>query len=143
MTNRRQGIHNVSPPEAGNTYHGKAGISGMKKWLEYETASGHIVCAITVDGEDAPGVQSGHAVIEAPDDWNGDTDGWLVRDGVLMRVVPPKPEHEETAPHWAVKLEYEWRVKQIMSEFTLAMLRDDAEEIAKLKAEYRRLEARI
>jgi len=115
----------------------------LKKWLEYETDTGRIVCVLTVElSEEAPEVQNGHSVIAVPEDWDGDTGGWIVRGGALVQIVRIKVPVEEQAPRetW---LPFGGRVGQIMSEFILAQLRDDAEEIEALKAEFRRLEARV
>ena len=114
----------------------------MKKWLEYETDTGRIVCVLTVEGSDeAPEVQSGHAVIEVPEEWDGDTGGWVIRDGELERVKLPDAERHDA--ELARREACGGRVGQIMTEFILALLRDDADETASLKAEFRRLEARL
>ena len=102
-------------------------------WLEFETDSGRIVCEVKSGG--TPTVMEGHDVIPAPEDWDGDILGWTVVDGALARARTTKPERVE---HDRVE-----RIKDLMNEFIVALLDEDAEAVTALKAEFRRLKAAI
>ena len=115
----------------------------MKKdWLEYETDTGYIVCLLSAEGEDAPEVQSGHAVIPAPEDWDGDLNGWIVQDGALARD-PDSPEERRARERERRERAEDTRrrVQQVTREFVLALLEGDEERVAELRAEFKRLKA--
>lgn len=115
----------------------------MKKdWLEYETDTGNIVCLLSAEGENAPEVQSGHAVIAAPEEWDGDLSGWVVRDEELARDrTTPEARRERERLRRELAEEVRNRVAQVFKEFIVALLEDDADKQAELKAQYKRLKA--
>ena len=115
----------------------------MAKWLEYEVDTGRILCLLTLadDGSgEEPRLQPGNALIAAPEDWDGDAEGWTVQDGELERTRMTPAERRELERQRRERAANAWkRVIQIKDELILALLEDDGERIAGLKAEYKRL----
>jgi len=116
-----------------------------KEWIEYETSTGNIVCILSAEGEDAPNVQSGHAVMDVPEGWDGDIDGWrVIENGTLVRTRLTIQERMERERERRERAENAYkRVIQIKSDFILALLDDDTEAQAAYKAEYKRLKVRL
>ena len=116
----------------------------MKQWLEYEISTGQIVCLLTAEDGETPYTQNANALIEPPEEWDGDIDGWRVADGTLVRTrltVQERLERERERRERAENAHK--RIIQIKSDFVLALLDDDADAQAAYKAEYRRLKARL
>ena len=110
----------------------------MAKYIEYATASGHIISEITADTE--PEVAEGVSLLELDSDAEIEISRYVVKDGKLKKVYETNTEKSEQE---RIKREYSesarLRVKSIINELSLAMLEDDEEEIKRLKSEYKRL----
>lgn len=109
-------------------------------WLEFETDSGRIVCVVNSGG--TPSVMDGHAVIPAPEEWDGDILGWAVKDGVLTRIRSTELEQlEAERKRRGQQGRVKRRIKGLMNEFIFALLDEDEDRGTRLKAEFRRLKA--
>ena len=106
-------------------------------WLEFETNSGRIVCEVKSGG--TPSVMEGHDVIPTPEDWDGDILGWTVKDGTAVRTRPVDPEPQE----FELANPGQGRIKDLMNEFTVALLDGDAKKTAALREEFRRMKATV
>lgn len=110
------------------------------RYLEYEESTGHILCEIESGTE--PAVGNGHAVIPAPEEWDGDILGWTVKDGALTCIRSTELERLEAERNRRAQQERaQWRLQALINEFNVAMLDEDEDRVAELRAEFRRLKA--
>ena len=108
--------------------------------MEFEKDSGRIVCEVKSGG--TPSVMEGHEVIPAPEGWDGDILGWVVKDGTLTRVRSTELERLEAERNRRAQQERaQWRLQALINEFNVAMLDEDEDRVAELRAEFRRLKA--
>lgn len=110
----------------------------MARYIEYDTASGHIISEITASRP--PTVSLGVSLIELDDDAEIELGRYVVKDGKLKKIHETNAEKDEQA---RLKREYSdkvrMRVRNMMSEFCIALLEDNNDKADSLKQEYRRL----
>lgn len=112
----------------------------MAKYIEYDTASGHIISEIKADKP--PAVSDGVSLLDIEDDAEIEIGRYIVNDGKLQKIYETNAEKDEQA---RIKKEYaesvRARVRNMMSELCVALLEDDNEEIGRLRREYKNLRA--
>ncbi len=112
----------------------------MARYIEYDTASGHIISEIKA--EKPPEVSLGISLIEIEDNIEIDIGRYIVKDGKLQKIYETNAAKDEQA---RIKKEYaesvRARVRNMMSELCVALLEDDNEEIGRLRQEYKNLRA--
>ena len=112
----------------------------MARYIEYDTISGRIISEIKA--LKPPRMSDGMSFIEVDEDAEIETSLYLVKDGKLVKAF--KALNEETEQE-RIKREYaesvRLRVKSMEHELCVALLAEDDEEIARLKREYKNLEA--
>lgn len=110
----------------------------MKRFLEYETASGRIVCEVRA--ATAPAVENGHAVIEIDEALLIDMNNSAVRDGVIVRLYETAEERRERE---RLRREHRERarrrVRGLLFEFMVAQIEEDAAKMGALREEYAHL----
>ena len=108
----------------------------MRRFLEYETTSGHIVCEVYAEAE--PSVADGHAVLEVSENLTLDTNNSAVRDGVVVRLYETPEERRERE---RLKREYkekaQARVRHLLYDFLTALIEQDEMKMEVLREEYR------
>ena len=112
----------------------------MKRYLEYELATGRIVCELRAAGE--PSVEDGRAVLEIDDGLQIDMGNSAVRDGVIVRLgetAAERRERERLRREHGEKARR--RMRGLVFEFMIALLEEDEEKIAALRDEYRKIKA--
>ena len=112
----------------------------MARYIEYDTASGHIISLITSTKE--PEVSDGVSLLELDGDAEIEISRYIVKDGQLVKIHETNTEKDEQE---RIRQEYSasvrLRVKSIINEFCLALLEEDDEEITRLRKEYKHLRA--
>lgn len=107
----------------------------MRRFLEYATASGRIICEVYADDE--PQVEDGHAVLEISGDMTLDTNNCAVVDGVLTRMYETPDERVQREK---LRREYKERtgarVRRLMYDFLIAQIEEDDVKIRALREEY-------
>lgn len=110
----------------------------MKRFIEYESGSGRIICEVYAP--DAPAVAEGHAVLEIQEDLIFDTNNAAVKDGVLVRLYETAEERRERE---RLRREYREmarkRIRALVHEFLIALIEEDQEKTGELRTEYARL----
>lgn len=112
----------------------------MARYIEYDIASGRIISEIKA--LKPPRISDGTSLIEISEDTEIETSLYMVKDGKLVKAF--KALNEETEQE-RIKREYaesvRLRVKSMEHELCVALLAEDEDEIARLRREYRNLEA--
>lgn len=110
----------------------------MARYIEYDTASGHIISEITASKP--PTVSLGVSLMELDDEAEIEAGRYVVRDGKLEKIYETAGEKDEQA---RIKEEYSGKVRQrvrnMMSELCVALLEDNSERVSQLREEYRSL----
>lgn len=112
----------------------------MARYIEYDTASGHIISEIKADKP--PEVPLGISLLDIEDDIEIEIGRYIVKDGKLQKIHETNAEKDEQA---RIKREYaesvRARVRSMISELCIALLENDEEEIGRLRQEYKSLRA--
>lgn len=112
----------------------------MARYIEYDTASGHIISEIKADKP--PEVPLGISLLDIEDDIEIEIGRYIVNDGKLQKIHETNAEKDEQA---RIKREYadsvRARVRNMISELCIALLENDEEEIGRLRQEYKSLRA--
>lgn len=112
----------------------------MARYIEYDTASGHIISEIKADKP--PEVPLGISLLDIEDDIEIEIGRYIVKDGKLQKIYETNAEKDEQA---RIKREYaesvRARVRSMISELCIALLENDEEEIGRLRQEYKSLRA--
>ena len=110
----------------------------MTKYIEYDTASGHIISKIKADNP--PAVLDGVSLLELDSDAEIDIGRYIVKDGKLLKIYQTNDEKDEQE---RIKREYaeqvKARVKNMINELGIATLENDNDAIERLRQEYRSL----
>lgn len=110
----------------------------MARYIEYDTATGHIISELKADNP--PEVSLGTALLEIDDNAEIEIARYIVKNGELQKIHITNAEKFDQE---RIKQEYRnsvrLRVKSMMSELCLAILEDDGNEIARLRREYKSL----
>lgn len=112
----------------------------MTKYIEYDTASGHIISELKADNP--PAVSDGVSLLELDSNAEIEIGRYIVKDGELRKIYQTNEEKDEQE---RIKREYaeqvRARVKDMINELGIAILEDDNEEIERLRREYKNLRA--
>ena len=112
----------------------------MTKYIEYDTASGHIISELKSDN--LPAVSDGVSLLELDSNAEIEIGRYIVKDGELRKIYQTNEEKDEQE---RIKREYaeqvRARVKDMINELGIAILEDDNEEIERLRREYKNLRA--
>ena len=112
----------------------------MARYIEYDTASGHIISEIKADNP--PEVPLGISLLDLEDDTDIEIGRYIVKDGKLKKIYETNAEKSEQE---RIKKEYaeavRARVRSMINELCIALLEDDSEEIGRLRREYKNLRA--
>ena len=112
----------------------------MARYIEYDTASGHIISEIKSDKP--PEVSLGVSLLDIEDEAEIEIGRYIVKDGKLQKIYETNAEKDEQS---RIKKEYaesvRARVRNMTSELCIALLEDDNEEIGRLRREYKNLRA--
>ena len=110
------------------------------KYIEYEISTGRILSEIT--SQEEPEVSLGIGLLSVNDDEEINLSMYSVRNGALVKTSETnqerlereriRREHGEQCRH---------RLRSMMTEFVVAMLAEDDEEINNLRREYRMMKA--
>lgn len=110
----------------------------MAKYIEYDTASGHIISEIKADKP--PAVSDGISLLDIEDNAEIEIGRYVVKNGKLHKIYETNAEKSEQE---RIKKEYaeavRARVKSMINELGIAILEDDNEEIERLRREYKYL----
>ena len=112
----------------------------MARYIEYDTASGHIISEIKADKP--PAVSLGVSLLELDDDAEIDIGRYVVEDGILKTIhetAAEKDEQDRIRREYTEKVRL--RVRNMMSELCNALLKEDEDEIMRLRQEYKNLRA--
>lgn len=112
----------------------------MAKYLEYETASGHIVSEIISSSK--PTTADGYGLLAIPDDAELDTTLYIVKNDTLVKQFET---NEERIERERLKREQQERVRErlhsMMYEVCISLLEDDDTALKELRKEYKELKA--
>lgn len=112
----------------------------MTKYIEYDTASGHIISEIKADNP--PAVSDGVSLLELDNGAEIDIGRYTVKDGKLLKIYQTNDEKDEQE---RIKREYaekvKARVKNMVNELGIAILENDNDAIERLRQEYKNLRA--
>ena len=112
----------------------------MARYIEYDTASGHIISEIKADKP--PEVSLGVSLLDIEDETEIEIGRYIVKDGKLKKIYETNAEKSEQE---RIKKEYaeavRARVRCMINELCLALLEDDNEEVGRLRREYKYLRA--
>jgi len=112
----------------------------VKRFLEYDVATGRIVCELRAAG--VPSVEEGRAVLEIDDGLQIDMGNSAVRDGAIVRLretAAERRERERLRREHGEKARR--RMRGLVFEFMIAQLDEDEEKIGALRGEYRKIKA--
>ena len=112
------------------------------KYLEYEIASGRILSEITCDSE--PSTSSGVGLLQIGENEEIDPSMYAVRNGSLVKVGETNQEKLERE---RIRREHgeqcRRRLRSLKEEFVIAFIAEDEEEMARLRREFRKMQAYI
>lgn len=118
--------------------HGCPPMSDKRRWLEYDTDSGVIVCEVISPAEPVAG--DGRSVIEIDMRMHIDVHACAVRDGKVVRIYEtPAERAERERLHKEHRERARRRMDGVLTEFQIALIEDDAERQERLKEEWKRL----
>ena len=110
----------------------------MKRFLEYETVTGRIVCELRA--AEAPAVEAGRALLEIGEDLLVDLNNSAVRDGVVVRLYETAEERRERERLRREQRERaRMRVRGLVFEFMMALIEQDERRMGLLREEYAHL----
>lgn len=112
----------------------------MARYIEYDTASGHIISELKADNP--PAVPDGVSLLNIEDEAEIEIGRYTVKDGKLQKIYETNAEKSEQE---RIKREYaetvRARIRSMINELCIALLEDDNEEIGRLRREYKNLRA--
>lgn len=112
------------------------------KYIEYELATGRILSQISSETE--PEVSKGIGLLSVEDNEEIDSTMYEVRRGCLVKTAETSQEILEREK---LKREYQEkcrrRIRSMVSEYVIALIAEDEDEIGNLKREFKRMKAYI